>query len=190
MTRLMNNIYDFRLQDILKTTSSTRQFAENSMMQLRYCVLALVFLYAGAYNAAHADTYEDYKWDGTYGTPGGSASSIRQYFSGTGTEADPYIIDSAYKFATFGYLCSYVFTGVNHYGYFLLTTDIDLNNIEWFFGESKGRQLEATFDGGGHTISNLKLIASASNDAGDGSQYSGNRQYGLFVGARGTTIHL
>ena len=164
--------------NIVKPTSSLCRFVAVLLMSLS------VFSYA------QADT-----WDGTYDKPVAGATapnalkpSLVSYFSGLGTEDSPYIIDSAKKFATFGYLCSYVFTGNgNHYGYFKLTTDIDLNSIEWTFGESKGRQLQAVFDGGGHTISNLKLVASTTNDAGDGSAYSGNRQYGLFIGARGNS---
>lgn len=164
--------------NIVKPTSSLCRFVAVLLMSLS------VFSYA------QADT-----WDGTFDRPAAGATApnalkpnLVSYFSGLGTEDSPYIIDSAKKFATFGYLCAYVFTGNgNHYGYFKLTTDIDLNSIEWIFGESKGRQLQAVFDGGGHTISNLKLVASAANDAGDGSQYSGNRQYGLFIGARGNS---
>ncbi|MBQ1649529.1 MAG: hypothetical protein II055_00150, partial [Prevotella sp.] len=167
--------------NIVKPTSSLCRFVAVLLMSLS------VFSYA------QADTWDETTWDGTYDRPAAGATApnalkpnLVSYFTGLGTEDSPYIIDSAKKFATFGYLCAYVFTGNgNHYGYFKLTTDIDLNSIEWIFGESKGRQLQAVFDGGGHTISNLKLVASAANDAGDGSLYSGNRQYGLFIGARG-----
>ena len=177
MTKLMTKFYLPKF-NIVKPTSLLCRFVAVLLMSLS------VFSYA------QADT-----WDGTYDRPAAGATApnalkpnLVSYFSGLGTEDSPYIIDSAKKFATFGYLCAYVFTGNgNHYGYFKLTTDVDLDNIEWIFGESKGRQLQAVFDGGGHTISNLKLVASAANDAGDGSTYSGNKQYGLFIGARGNS---
>ncbi|MBO6099388.1 MAG: hypothetical protein J6P01_04535, partial [Prevotella sp.] len=175
MTKLMTKFYLPKF-NIVKPTSSLCRF------------VAVLLMSISVFSYAQADT-----WDGTYDRPAAGATApgslkLGPYFAGSGSEADPYIIDSAKKFATFGYLCGYVFTGNgNHYGYFKLTTDIDLNSIEWTFGESKGRQLQAVFDGGGHTISNLKLVASTTNDAGDGTQYSGNRQYGLFIGARGNS---
>ncbi len=185
----MKNLYNLGSKTIRQSIISIRRHAENGMMHNSLCrLVAVLLLSVGVFSYAQADT-----WDGTYDKPATGATNPNQlklgsYFSGSGAEADPYIIDSAKKFATFGYLCAYVFTGNgNHYGYFKLTTDVDLDNIEWIFGESKGRQLQAVFDGGGHTISNLKLVASTTNDAGDGSQYSGNRQYGLFIGARGNS---
>lgn len=160
----MNNIYDFRLQDILeKTASSIKQFAENSMMQLKYCALALVFFYAGAYNAAQADD-----WTGSYGT-----SITGAGITGSGTETNPYIIDSATKLATVAYLSANNPNATSN-KHFSLTVDVDLKNIEWTFGEGKTNSFKGVLNGNGHTISNLSLIGKSSEGNGN------DKGYGLF----------
>ena len=160
----MNNIYDFRLQDILeKTASSIKQFAENSMMQLKYCALALVFFYAGAYNVAHADD-----WTGSYGT-----SITGAGITGSGTETNPYIIDSATKLATVAYLSANNPNATSN-KHFSLTVDVDLKNIEWTFGEGKTNSFRGVLNGNGHTISNLSLIGKSSEGNGN------DKGYGLF----------
>ena len=189
MTRLMSNIYIQRFNDILKSISSVSQFAENRLMRNSLCrLVAVLLLSTGVFSYAQADT-----WDGTYdkpanGTAAPNALQLTAYFSGAGTEADPYIIDSAHKFATLGYLAGHVFTGGNNfYGYFKLTTDIDLdgdNGREWIFGEGRNQGLQAVFDGDGHTISDMKIVVRSTDNPSDiNNQY----RYGLFCAIRGTS---
>ena len=176
MTRLMSNIYNFRLQDILeKTTSSIRQFAGNGLVQLKYCVLATLFFYAGAYNAAQADT-----WDGTYSTSWSAAG-----ITGAGTAANPYVIDSAHKFATLGYLVQTNANNANN-KYFRLDADIDLDgaNREWTYGEAGATNFKGNLDGNGHTISNMKIVARSSQETGN---YNG--RYGLFCALQGSNVN-
>ena len=86
----------------------------------------------------------------------GSSSTI--WTNGSGTEADPYLIESA---ANLAYLREQVNAGTTYEGmYFLQTTDIDLgynNGVIWkAIGiNSQGNivgSLYATYDGGNHTI--------------------------------------
>ena len=91
-------------------------------------------------------------------------------FEGSGTEADPYIIDSFPAFMFFTKV--YEFDSVNwsnHSLYqagihWLLTTDIDIsvdslgNPIEWTpIGLDYDAAFNAHFDGGGHTISGMNI---------------------------------
>jgi len=59
-------------------------------------------------------------WDGSIATA---------FAGGTGTQIDPYIISSASQLA---FLASKVNSGTNYNGnYFILTTNIDLDTIQW-----------------------------------------------------------
>jgi len=184
----MDNIYNSRFNIQKEKTSSVSQFAENSLMAKYVLRVAMLLLMcANVFSYAQADT-----WDGTYdkpaaGTANPNALQLGNYFGGSGTEADPYTIRSAKEFATFGYLCGKVMTGgSNFYGYFKLTTDVDLNGSahEWIFGEACSQGLQGVFDGGGHTISNMKIVVrSTDNPNNTNSQY----RYGLFCAIRGTS---
>ena len=126
-------------------------------------------------------------WQGDYDQPANGTRTPSQlqlgnYFSGSGTQADPYIIDSAKKFATLGYLSAYVFTGSNYYGYFKLTKNICLAKYQWGFGQARSQSFQATLDGDGHTIIGLFLYAVSSDTAG-GGQY----RYGLFSCTKGAS---
>ncbi len=82
------------------------------------------------------------------------------FAGGTGSEADPYQIASGDQLA---YLAKTVNEGTNYSGLYLkLTDDIDLNNQEWTrIGDTKDHAFKGTFDGDGHTISNLYVTGSA-----------------------------
>lgn len=93
-------------------------------------------------------------WDGTVptGNTGGSAFS-----GGTGVDAaNAYIIGCA---ADLAQLAADVNAGCTYENkYFRLTVDIDLNNKEWIpIGSDANRYKGMLFDGGFHTISNLKI---------------------------------
>lgn len=180
----MNNIYDFRLQRILKTTtSSVSQLAESRLMnqcagmvRSALChLVAVLLLSVGTFSYAQADT-----WDGTYSTSWSAAG-----ITGAGTAANPYIIDKAHKFATLGYM-----TQLNNNNtlnkYFRLDADIDLDgtNREWTFGMSNPNCFRGHFDGNGHTISNVKMVARSSQETG-----SYNGRYGLFSGLQGNNAN-
>ena len=86
-------------------------------------------------------------WDG----------SVAESFSGgTGTETDPYLIESGAELA---YLSKFCADGGNTSGlYYELTADIDLaNNVFTPIGPSSTNQFKGIFNGAGNTISNLKI---------------------------------
>ncbi len=182
----MNRFYTTNSYDG-KTTCKT--WAASKLFQswlTRSIVSLLMFLSVFSY--AQADTSV---WDGTYdkpanGTAAPNALQLGNYFGGSGTEADPYTIRTAREFATFGYLCGHVMTGGNNfYGYFKLTTDVDLNGDEheWIFGEARSQGLQAVFDGDGHTISDMKIVVRSTDPT-----YNNQYRYGLFCAIRGVSL--
>ena len=103
-------------------------------------------------------------WDG----------SASPWTKGSGTENDPYLIESA---ANLAYLSQRV--AIESYGsfsgeYFKLTTNINLNNIEWIpIGgrnmqgeESSSNWFNGSFDGNNKTIANIYINASTKNLTG------------------------
>lgn len=73
---------------------------------------------------------------------------------GAGTEASPYLIESAEQLA---FISDMVNGGVTTYEntYFKLMTNIDLNNLTWIpIGASKERAFKGNFDGNNNTIMN------------------------------------
>lgn len=99
-------------------------------------------------------------WDG----------SIDTSFSGSGTAANPYVISSAAELAGLAQLVN----GNSNWStnkHFVLTSDIDLNNLEWTpigfhmtlsGAEYRDRFFFGVFDGNGHVIKNLKIGSSSS----------------------------
>ena len=99
-------------------------------------------------------------WDGT----------ASPWTNGTGVSSDPYLIETA---ANLAYLAQKVNEGyqaqgqaVFRYTYFLLTDDLDLNNIDWTpIGNvnmsMQGYYFAGIFDGWYHNIDNLKIQSSA-----------------------------
>lgn len=113
------------------------------------------------------------KWDGTIGTSFGG---------GSGTADDPYLISSCNEFA---YFAKSVTDGNNYSGkYVLLTTNLDLNDIEWFgIGtatgyrtSAQGKPFNGVFDGNFNVIKNINI------------KDSSNTHQGLFCYVRGGTI--
>ncbi len=105
-------------------------------------------------------------WDG----------SVTTSFSGSGTAASPYIIDTAAKLAGVAQLTNNN-TGWSGGKYFVLTADIDLNNRQWTpIGIQRQNGGSATysennawfrgyFDGNGHVVKNVRVGTSTSNRA-------------------------
>lgn len=75
--------------------------------------------------------------------------------SGTGGLSDPYIIAKASQLA---YLAQQCTNGNTYTGkYFKLSTDLDLNSIEWLPIGYYDKPFQGIFDGGYHYIFNLKI---------------------------------
>ena len=110
-----------------------------------------------------------------------------EFASGTGTEADPYIINTA---AQLVYFRNQVDAGVTYKGEFVkLGNDIDLNNINfnpigygYTYGKESNTAFMGTFDGGNHTIYNLYQNGWA---LGDSYNTAGG---GLFASIENATI--
>ena len=91
-------------------------------------------------------------WNGT---------DISTSFLGSGTEADPYQINSA---ADLAYLASSVNAGTNYEGkYFVLNVDLNLNNESWTPIGTKAAPFAGTFDGNGKKIYNLSVTMDVAN---------------------------
>lgn len=89
-------------------------------------------------------------WDGTI---------AKAFAGGKGTEKEPYTIETPAQLA---YLAQEVNAGNDFSGKFVsLTRDLDLNNIPWTPIGTGTLFFSGTFDGGAHTISNLKITTGA-----------------------------
>jgi len=110
-------------------------------------------------------------WDGTH----------TAWTNGAGTQSNPYLIETAQHLA---YLAVYVNNGTEevHFKivgkdkYWKLTTDIDLNSMQWdpigfYNGTFDQYFFGGHFDGGGHTIANL--VTSGKQRAGLFGQMDG-----------------
>lgn len=85
-------------------------------------------------------------------------------FSGSGTDADPYVVADKEGLQT---LSTLVNAGNDFKGKtFVLSSDIDLNNETWTPIGKSGKTFQGNFDGNGHTISNLKAGTSSQSDVG------------------------
>ena len=113
-------------------------------------------------------------------------------FSGSGTEADPYLIKNKTDLESLD-------EGISKHGqtfqgdFFKQTADIDATGFGGIgMGGVLARQLNATYDGGGHAIHNLK-INGVVNDA-DGKADSKNSKIAValfgFLGENGTVKNL
>ncbi|MCD8006003.1 MAG: hypothetical protein LUF29_03370, partial [Oscillospiraceae bacterium] len=120
---------------------------------LSVCMLISVLICSTAVataTAASADT-----WDGSVATA---------FAGGSGTETDPYQIATGAQLA---YLASLINGSSNSTYcscYYILTADIDLNNVSWTpIGCKSGINyyFKGTFDGDGHTISNLYMSSTS-----------------------------
>lgn len=118
-------------------------------------------------------------WDGTIASNGNNKfaeNGITLKTPGQANSAtNPYTIDNAKEFAYFIRIVNQEWTGRASGYYWLLTTDIDLNNIEWAPGSNSGKAFQGHFDGGGHTIKNVSLNVTT------------NSNYGLFPTIQGAS---
>lgn len=124
----------------------TSSLLNQKVMKNFRIVLATLLLIALAVPDVFADT-----WDG----------SATSWTRGSGTSADPYLIECA---AHLAYLQEMVNGGVSTYSgkYFKMTTNINLNSRAWDgIGTSSTICFKGIFDGGGHSITRIKATSSA-----------------------------
>ena len=104
-------------------------------------ITATLLLFVLATPFAFADT-----WDGL----------ATSWTHGSGTESDPYLIESA---ANLAYLAEMVTNGTSTYSgqYFKMTTDIDLDSIPWpgIGISAMSKSFQGVFDGGNHWVKNI-----------------------------------
>lgn len=94
--------------------------------------------------------YPRLAWEGTSGKP--IPTPAIDWFEGTGTADDPYVITTPVQFARIG-TASILWDRV-----FVMTDDIDLAGVEFpRIGCCLGTDFSGTFDGGGHTIDHLTI---------------------------------
>lgn len=86
-------------------------------------------------------------WDG----------SAAEWTQGSGTQASPYLIESAQNLA---WIAEMVNGGITTYAntWFRLTTDLDMNNVAWVpIGNSTTNLFCGKFDGDNHFIDNITI---------------------------------
>jgi hypothetical protein len=94
--------------------------------------------------------YPRLAWEGTIGTP--VPEPVIDWFDGAGAAEDPYIIGTVEQFKKIT-TASVLFDK-----HFLLTTDINLGEIEWRpIGICLGTEFDGVFDGNNYVISNLNM---------------------------------
>ena len=117
------------------------------MKHLLHYLLTVLFVFAVP-QLSMADT-----WDG----------SAVEWTNGSGTAADPYLIESA---ANLAWLQEMVNGGVSTYSgqSFKLTTDINLGSISWLgIGTSETVSFQGTFDGDNHRITGINSTSALFN---------------------------
>lgn len=117
--------------------------------RIQHITTILLLLLIVCSGKAWADT-----WDGT--TPSALSGTT---ITGNGTEADPYLIQSAADLAYFG--SKYP----SNSQWWKLTTDVDLDNKTWSYGQKKSA-FAGHFDGDGHTISNINIPVTSTGNYG------------------------
>ena len=113
------------------------------MKNFSYFLLCLAVIFS--VSIAKAQTVST--WDGT--------AAI--WTHGNGTQADPYLIESAQNLA---WIAEMVNGGVATYAgvWFKLTTDLNMNNIAWVpIGNSTTNLFQGKFDGDNHFIDNISI---------------------------------
>lgn len=122
-------------------------------MRLALLVLAALAWIAVPVSArAEGETVDT--WDGT-------AVAFTQ---GSGTKEDPWRIENAEQLA---YLAQQVNNGTNYErNHFLLVSDLDLSGKEWTPIGTDGKLFWGGFDGGGHTITGMKITGKEASYVG------------------------
>ena len=102
-------------------------------------------------------------WNGTVLTV--ASESGLYTFSGEGTEASPWLLQSAEDVAKLAANVNYASAATNYNGkYFKLTCDLNLNKKEWVgigYGDgaaNDNKRFEGVFDGDGHVIYDFNMV--------------------------------
>ncbi|MCQ2283170.1 MAG: hypothetical protein MJZ99_11210 [Bacteroidales bacterium] len=112
-------------------------------------------------------------WDGvTPATTWNAAGIAAAGITGSGTEADAYVIHNATGFVYFWWAANNGNLDSSTQ-YWKLDADIDLNNTSWPYA-NLNKTFKGKFDGQNHTISNMKLVP-----------HTSNYNYGLFCMVEG-----
>ncbi|NLB53287.1 MAG: hypothetical protein GX808_10210, partial [Syntrophomonadaceae bacterium] len=124
-----------------------------SLLTAAVMLLSLFIIPPGVALAADGTT-----WDG----------NAYEFTEELGTEADPYIIDTAGKLA---YLAQRVNEGNSSYlsAYYSLTEDLDLSGYDWEpigNGSFAGAIFKGYFDGNGHKITRMNVDITSGSFAG------------------------
>lgn len=126
---------------------------------------AMALLLTGV-REARANVYEPRRegnsWDDVYYNDA-SVASFSSIFSGAGTAANPYLIKSANDLARLAWAVKNGVTESSAGKYFKLTVDINLNARKWGRIGHTGVFFRGTFDGDGHTISQMNISVDDSN---------------------------
>ncbi len=118
-------------------------------------------------------------WDGSVATSFGS---------GKGTVAEPYLITSAAELA---YLAQSVNEGRSYKNsYLFLTSNIDLNHLEFTPIGTLSKPFSGVFDGQGHTISGLSVTTVTAEKDAEYISYSVAGLFGHVKNGMLTNIHL
>lgn len=122
-------------------------------------ILLLILLLVGtAFSWAQTAS----KWDGTNPTTTWSAANVTAAgITGSGTEANPYVIHDATGFVYFWWAANNGSLSSNTQ-YWKLGADIDLDNHTWPH-VNLNKTFKGKFDGQNHTISNMKLEPATAN---------------------------
>lgn len=124
-------------------------------VKMRLALLALAALaWIAVPVGARAEGETVDTWDGT-------AVAFTQ---GSGTKEDPWRIENAEQLA---YLAQQVNNGTNYErNHFLLVSDLDLSGKEWTPIGTDGKLFWGGFDGGGHTITGMKITGKEASYVG------------------------
>jgi hypothetical protein len=144
---------------------------------LFFLIPALLLLGAREANAnMYEPMRESVSWDnGYYSKPSVSSFSAVLWSGGTGTAANPFLISNPNDLVLLAWAVKGGVSESSAGKYFLLTTDLDLNGLMWGRIGHGANQFRGVFDGGGHTIRNMKMTINDTNR-------------GLFGWATGATI--
>ncbi len=133
------------------------------ILSLVMMTLLLVGMFASTFSVSASTTEtrlsQASKWDGNALTV--SAIESAYTFKGEGTEASPYLIESAEDLAKLAANVNFASTDTSYAGkFFKLTCDIDMNDKKWTGignGNTDKNIFSGSFDGDGHVIFNLQL---------------------------------
>ncbi len=152
--------------------TTTYNNSGNSSLPLREIKKVLLFLIMMVMGVGSA--WAD-KWDGTNPTTTWNTANVTAAgITGSGTEANPYVIHDAKGFVYFWWAANNGSLNSSTQ-YWKLDADIDLDNHSWPY-VNLNKTFKGKFDGQNHTISNMKLEPATAN-----------YNYGLFCMVEGQT---